>query len=152
MLNSARLNHVRQVNAMHRAMDQLFEETGYARQAASQTKAPTTRKLALDIHEDENGYTLSAALPGVKAEDIHVKFHENYLHIEVEIPRVAQENSKSILLERPYGKFSRQIQLPEHINADAVEARYEQGVLTLVLPKAEEARPRTIAVNAKQNS
>ena len=111
--------------------------------------AAMDRLLALDIREDADAYTVVTALPGLSADKINVSLQDGVLTIAAEIePPQVDENSHILAQERLYGKFSRSITLPEAVNSDAVEAQYSEGVLTLTLPKAPEAKPRQIAIKA----
>lgn len=102
---------------------------------------------ALDVHEDKDGYTVNVELPGLKREDIDVSLHDGSLVISGE--RKAEnieEGTEVHRRERFYGKFSRVLSLPTAVNADKVNASYKNGILTVTLPKAEEAKPRQINV------
>jgi HSP20 family protein len=106
--------------------------------------------LALDVHEDEKAYTVSTELPGVKPENIQVRQEGDYLVIEAEIPEQTTERkeAKTLVKERRYGSFSRRLHLPSQIDFNAAEANYNDGVLTLTLPKAPDAQPKLIPVKA----
>jgi HSP20 family protein len=85
----------------------------------------------------------------VNPEQINISFQDDVLTISGEIPQPAiaeNEQARTLLFERSYGKFSRSIRLAQPIDADHVEASYENGVLTLTLAKAPEAQPRLIPV------
>ena len=104
-------------------------------------------RLALDVSEDDNGYSVKASLPGIDPTDLEISFSENSLTIRGKIQAESVgENAKWHLRERSFGKFVRSITVPAAVNADDISADYEDGVLTLTLPKAEEVRPRIIAV------
>lgn len=105
--------------------------------------------LALDVHETEDNYVVSADVPGVSAEDIDIHLDDNVLTISAETNYEHQEEKGNALLqERRYGKFSRSLRFPVQVNGEAVEADYDNGVLTVTVPKAEEVKPRRIAVKA----
>jgi HSP20 family protein len=108
--------------------------------------------LALDMQEDDNNFTITTALPGVEADHINVRVHNDMLTIEGEIPEkeVEKEGKRSLLKERYYGRFSRTIRLPQPINRDQVEAAFDNGILTLTLPKSPEAQPKLIAVKSSK--
>jgi HSP20 family protein len=110
-----------------------------------------SNRLALDIHEDNDNYTVVTEFPGVKADDIHVKVEGDMLHIEGEIPEqtVEKEDSKVVVQERRYGRYSRSVRLPKPVDTDKVDANYKDGVLTLTLPIKEEVKPRAIPVKVK---
>ena len=103
---------------------------------------------ALDVYEDKEGYTVRTELPGVKREDIDVSVQDGALIIsgEREEEKIA-EGTEVHRQERYYGKFSRALTLPTAVASDKVKATYKDGVLTVVLPKAEEAKPKQIAVS-----
>lgn len=146
MANIIRWNPLREMAAMQNAMDRLFDETWRTWQPVyGETGA---NALALDVHENDNAYIVTTALPGVQVENVNVKLHNDLLTIEGEIPErtVKKEGERSLMQERYYGRFSRTIRLPQPVNRDKVEANFENGVLTLTLPKSLEAQPRLIPV------
>jgi HSP20 family protein len=107
---------------------------------------------AIDLFQNDEEVVVKASLPGVKPEDIDVSITGEMLSIrgEVREERTNGSGPRRILLqERAYGSYSRVIRLPTPVNADKAKAKYENGVLTLRIPKADEARPKTIAVKAK---
>lgn len=111
--------------------------------------APRNRTLtvALDVAENEDGYVVVATIPGVNAEDIEIVLEDGVLSIKGEIPSNNLINDEQYhIRERRFGKFSRSIRFPADVDADNIEATYENGVLTLAIPKVEEVKPRRIAV------
>lgn len=103
---------------------------------------------ALDVHEDKEGYTIRAELPGVKREDIDVSVQDGALIISGERKEEKiTEGTEVHRQERFYGKFSRALTLPTAVANDKVKATYKDGILTVVLPKAEEAKPKQITVS-----
>ena len=159
MATIVRWNPVREAATVQDAMDRFFNDSWRAnwrnwKQLAEDTE--DARVLPLDVFENDATYTVIASLPGASADTIDVKFHEDYLTIKAEIPEVEgddAENTKTLLHERFSGKLSRRVHLTQPVNIGTVEASYQNGVLTLVLPKAEEAQPRIIPVkvNGSQN-
>jgi HSP20 family protein len=106
--------------------------------------------LALDVHENNDTYTIVADLPGVNADDISIQFQDDVLTISAETQQEKNEaNGNMLIQERRYGKTSRSLRFPVHVNSTAVEADYNNGVLTVTVPKAEEVKPRRISVNAR---
>ena len=105
--------------------------------------------LALDVSEVDEGFVVKASLPGLKPEDLNITFDNNVLTIQGAV-RDEQEtkDQRYHLRERRFGTFQRSIQLPAPIKADEIDAKYENGVLTLNLPKAEEAKPKRISVKS----
>jgi HSP20 family protein len=134
---------------MQNAMDRWFNESLRGWRPLIEEGTFDANMLALDVHEDDKNFTVVTALPGVKPENIQVKLHDDLLSIEAEIPEQKtekKEDSKVLLQERVYGKFSRRVRLPQPVNSSKVEAAYSDGVLTLTLPKAEEAQPKMIQI------
>lgn len=103
----------------------------------------------VNVTHDEDRFFVRAELPGVKANELSISVHRNRLTVagKREIPGERGEVSYH-RKERPEGSFSRTVALPLEIDADRVEARYADGVLTLELPKAEAAKPRQIVVKS----
>ena len=102
---------------------------------------------ALDISERKDAYLVTVELPGVKLDDLTITLEDGLLTIQGE-RQFAEESSEQQFhrVERRYGAFRRAITLPAHVQADAVEATVEDGVLQVVVPKAEEAKPKRIQV------
>jgi HSP20 family protein len=147
MANMIRWNPLREMAAMQNAMDRLFDETWRTWQPTYSENGANA--LALDVYENDNAYIVTTALPGAQGDNINIKLHNDLLTVEAEIPQHTVENARSLMQERVYGRFSRTIRLPQPVNRDAVEANFESGILTLHLPKAEEAQPRQIPVKVR---
>jgi len=103
------------------------------------------RYLRLNVRDEDEAYVLTAPVPGLKAEDIKIQVIEDVLLIEGEFPT---EDAEYLLHEVPSGAFRRELRLPSALEADKVEARIADGILTLRLPKAETSRPRQIKIAA----
>lgn len=145
-MSMIRWNPLREMAAMQSMMDRMFNDTW--RNMGWNESEMGAFNLPLDVHETDNEYTVKTDLPGVSADNIHVKFQDGMLLIEAELPEqtVQKEGERSLLKERRYGKFSRSVRLPQQVNVNNVEASFQDGVLTLTLPKAEEVQPRLIPV------
>jgi len=106
-----------------------------------------------DINEAKDHYLVSFDMPGVKKEDIKIEVQGTQLLISGERQREIKEEDGETTLrhERVYGKFERTFVLPNSIDADKIEAHYENGVLNVALPKAESAKGRTIQIQSGQN-
>ncbi len=102
--------------------------------------------LGVNIREEDNAYVLSALVPGLTAEDVNIQVLDDVVRIEGEYK--ADENNY-LVRELPTGSFTRTLRLPVAIDADSVEAKIAEGILTLTLPKAESARPKKIQVKVK---
>jgi HSP20 family protein len=108
--------------------------------------------LALDIVDNDAQYVVKANLPGVKPENIDIQLHDNVLTVSAEINEEKREEKGTMLLqERQYGKFVRSVRFPTPVNADAVEAGYNDGVLHLNVPKAQNAGAKRISIGSGKN-
>jgi HSP20 family protein len=105
--------------------------------------APTGWAPALDVYENDESYVAMIELPGFKAEDISIDLQEGVLTLSGERKSDVEGAFRN---ERPTGKFSRRVELPNRVDSQRVTAAYKDGVLTVTLPKAEDAKPRKINV------
>lgn len=104
---------------------------------------------ALDVEETEDNFILYVELPGVRAEDVEVSLEENVLTISGERTFYSERDTDTFRrVERRFGRFHRAIRLPDRVDGSNVEATYDNGLLTVSVPKAEEAKPRRIEVRA----
>lgn len=113
---------------------------------------PATERWApaIDLRETEDAYILEADVPGLKREEVQLEILEDVLTIKGERTREAKEEKDHYRhVERSYGRFERSVKVPGGFNADGVEATFEQGVLSVVLPKRPEAKTRQIKVKGK---
>lgn len=128
--------------------NQLFNNT-FARAFGDQQEVtPHAWVPAVDIYETGDSLVLKAELPGINPEDVEIRVEDNTLYLKGERKlekEVREENLHRV--ERSYGTFMRNFALPNSIDADKVKAEYENGILTLTMPKREEAKPRTIKIN-----
>lgn len=137
-----RWNPLREMAAMQNAMDRLFDETW----RATQTNG-LRNFIALDVHETDSNFVVVASVPGVNPEQIDVTFHNDVLSINVNIPQPeTADNTRVLLQERAFGQFTRSLTLGQPVDIENAESTYENGVLTLTLPKSAEAQPRRIQV------
>jgi HSP20 family protein len=103
---------------------------------------------ALDIAERKDAYLVTVELPGVKLDDLEITLEDGLLTIQGERQFTSESSEEQFhRVERSSGAFRRAITLPAHVMADAVEASMEDGVLRILVPKAEEAKPKRIQVN-----
>ncbi len=135
---------------LREAMDRLFEESVV--RPGSRLMAPHSGAydLALDMYETDNELVVTAALPGVKPEDVDVTITGDTLCIKGEVKSETKtEKANYLRQERRYGAFARTISLATPVQADKAEAKFKDGVLTLSIPKAEEAKPKTIKIKTE---
>jgi len=102
---------------------------------------------ALDLYQNNDNLIAVVELPGMRKEDIEISLHDGMLTISGERKMETQEGDKAERSERYVGKFRRSITLPTRVDANKVSATYKDGILTVTLPKAEEAKPKQIQVN-----
>ena len=146
MSSIIRWNPFREMATMQSAMDRMFEDV-WRGNLPTATGWASFDTPTLDIHETDTAYEVAVPLPGVKPEDINVRMQNGTLTISGELPQPkVEENRKVVVQERYYGKFSRSVSLPQSIDANKVEATYDNGVLNLTLPKLPEAQPKQIAI------
>ncbi|MEA3336967.1 MAG: Hsp20/alpha crystallin family protein [Chloroflexota bacterium] len=105
-------------------------------------------RLPLDVYTTEEEIVIGASVPGVSAESVEITVEGDVLSIKGELP-APMENVDYLMRERHYGKFSRSLTINVPVDADSIEATFENGVITVVVPKAEESKPKTIKVQAK---
>ncbi|MGC3957701.1 MAG: Hsp20/alpha crystallin family protein [Verrucomicrobiota bacterium] len=103
---------------------------------------------ALDVYEDKDNYVVKAEVPGLKKEDIIVSLQDGTLSISGERKSETKHEEASVYrTERSFGRFQRTVALPTAVEADKVKAAYKDGILTITVPKAEEAKPKQIKVS-----
>jgi len=135
----------REMVSLRDAMNSLFQES-FIRPGSMMADGGSVT-LPLDVSETEEEFVIKASLPGVKPEDVQITTHGDMVMIRGECK--AEEETKDQrwhIRERRYGSFQRSASLGAPINADKAEASYDNGVLTLRLPKSEEAKPRQIKI------
>ena len=105
----------------------------------------------VDIYENGDNLVLKAELPGINPDDVEIRVEDNTLYLKGERKfekEVKEQNYHRV--ERSYGTFTRTFSLPNSVDADKVAANYKDGVLTLTMPKKEEAKPKTIKINVSK--
>ena len=137
----------REMAELRATMDRLLNESRNLPVASEDT----IWMLPLDVSETEDAFIVKASIPGVNPDDIDISLADNVLTIKAEIKDEKEiEDAKYHLKERRFGVYSRAITLPTAVDADKVEAVYENGVLTLTIPKAEAVKPHKIAVRSQK--
>jgi len=102
--------------------------------------------LRVDVREEDNEFVITTAVPGLSADDLTIQVLNNVVRIEGEY---VISDGEHLLREMPEGKFIRTLRLPSDIDAEKVEAKIKNGILSLSLPKVETARPKMIKIVAK---
>jgi len=131
-------------------ISRLFQDLA-TRSGQQEGEAPSVWAPRVDIEEDKENYFVKAELPGMKLEDIKISISDNQLVIRGEKRREVESKDKTYhRVERVYGSFERAFTLSKAVAADKVEAIYRDGVLSVRVPKAEEAKAREIQIKVEK--
>ncbi len=143
----ARWDPFRGLTALQQQMNRFFEDTLF--RGPTDQSALTTWAPAVDIYETEHELVVKADLPDVDEKDLDVRVENNLLTIrgDRKLEKTVSEDNY-LRIERSYGSFSRSFSLTNSVNTDAIKADYRNGVLTVTIPKREEAKPKQIKVSA----
>jgi HSP20 family protein len=145
MANMTRYNPFNDVVSLREAMDRLFEDSVISPRAGF----VGNRGLAANLYEAAEGFTLQVPMPGVHPEDVEITAQQDTLSLKwqtnVQVPEGATVHWSSF----QSGQYQQSFTLPAPINSERAEAHYNDGILTLTLPKAEHAKARTVKVNAR---
>jgi len=129
-----------EMNRLAREMDSLFGGLN----SPSDLWSPP-----VDVEENADELVLTAELPGMKHEDIDIELEDGVLTIQGEKKEEQKgEGTQGLLYERRWGSFTRKFTLPRAVDANAITANYENGILTISIPKAEEAKGRKIEISS----
>ncbi len=134
---------------LQREFDRLFEGF-FPTRSAQDDEALTSAVWAprTDLAETDDAYLVTLDLPGLKKDEVEINVHDGTLTISGERKREETEtDNKYVRVERSYGRFYRAFSLPQTINTEGIEATFEDGVLSIHVPKAEELKPRRISIN-----
>jgi len=147
MTNLTRWEPVREMMTLREAMDRLFDDafTRPINLRDGGWSAP-----AIDMYQTDDDVVVKAALPGFKADEVQINVTGEVLTLRGETKHEEEKQEKAWHIhEHRWGSFERSITLPTDVKADKAVADFENGILTVTLPKAEEVKPRTISVKAK---
>jgi HSP20 family protein len=134
-------------------MDRLFEESFIQPRFVAPLRESFTGRLPVDVVENPNELIVKASIPGMKPEDIEITVVGDSLTIKgTAQSEVKQEKENFVVQERHFGSFRRTLNLPVAVQADKAHADFENGVLTLTLPKVEEIKPKQIKVVARNGA
>lgn len=146
MSNLIRWEPMREMMTLREAMDRLFDEAFTRPLSLSSVVAMP----AIDMYQTDDEVVVKAALPGLKPDDVQISVTGDLLTLRGEFK---QENEKKDatyhIREHRYGAFERSIMLPTDVQTEKAKADFENGVLTITLPKAEAVKPKTISIKAK---
>jgi HSP20 family protein len=146
MSNLTRWDPFNEAMTLREAVNRLFEESFVP--TTSSGRPNGSFAPALDLSENAEAYFVELAVPGLKADDLNITFENGVLTVSGEVRQSTESKERNFhRVERRYGRFSRSVSLPSSVRGDAIEARLENGLLQLSIPKAEEVKPRKITVN-----
>jgi HSP20 family protein len=132
--------------SMREEMDRAFESAfGFRNFGAPGTLSGWTP--AVDVYHDKDQFTVVAELPGLKKEEIEISLEGDTLTISGQRTAEQRQSDQSFRRERFFGRFQRSLTLPSVVDAEKVKATYKDGILEVVLPKAEESKPKQIEVS-----
>ena len=146
MSNLIRWEPAREIMTLREAMDRLFDDA-FTRplSALGQGTIP-----AIDMYQTDNEVVVKAALPGIKSDAIQINVTGELLTIKGEVKHEEESCDKAWhIREQRFGSFERSVVLPVPVVTDKAKAEFENGVLVVTLPKAEEVKPKTITVKVK---
>ncbi len=137
---------MREMMTLREAMDRLFDDAFTRPISLSGVSAMP----AIDMYQTDDEVVVKAALPGLKADDVQISVTDDMLTLRGEF-KVKNEKKEATyhIREQRYGSFERSVMLPTDVQTEKAKADFENGVLTVTLPKAEAVKPRTITVKAK---
>jgi len=144
----ARWNPAKSVFTLKSDMDRLFDSFFGGAEGAAESFSDLS--IPVDVKETSHEFIVAAEIPGIAKDDISISFENNYLRISGE--KKAQKEKKEEnyhQIERHYGRFSRTVPIPAGVMLDKIEAAYDHGILTVTIPKTEEAKPKQIEVKIK---
>lgn len=146
MSDITRWEPARQMMTLREAMDRLFDDA-FTRPFGLDG---VSGMPAIDLYQDNDQVVVKAALPGLKPEDVQITLADNVLTLRGEFKKVEEKKDTTYhIREQQSGHFERSIMLPTEVQSDKVKADFENGVLTVSLPKAEAIKPRMITIKAK---
>ena len=146
----ARWDPFREFGSLQDRINRMFEDVTRGLPAIGDGFETGAWIPAVDIHETDNSFVVTADLPGMKKDDIRVDLRDNTLTLSGE-KKFEETTSKDnyLRVERSYGSFYRSLMLPSNVDANNIKASYKEGVLQLTIPKKEEAKPKQIKIETK---
>ena len=147
MSNLTRWEPVREMMTLREAMDRLFDD---AFTRPLNLRDGGWSSPAIDMYQTDDEVVVKAALPGFKADEVQINVTGDILTLKGEMKHEEDKQEKAWhIREQRWSTFERSITLPTDVKADKASADFENGILTVMLPKAEEVKPKTISVKAK---
>jgi len=148
MSNLTRWEPAREMMTLREAMDRLFDDA--FTHPFSTRDGWSASTPAVDMYQTDDEIVVRASLPGIKADEVQINVTGDVLTLKGEVKHEEEKNNRSWhIREQRWGSFQRSVALPTNVVSEKAQAEFENGILTITLPKAEEVRPRTITINAK---
>jgi HSP20 family protein len=133
---------------LREAMDRLFDDA-FTR-PLSVRDGWSMATPAIDMYQTDNEVVVKASIPGIKAEEVQINVTGDILTLKGEVKQEEDRNDRAWhIREQRFGSFERSVVLPTDVKSDKAEAVFENGILTVTLPKADEVKPKTINIKAK---
>jgi len=150
MSNLTRWEPGREMMTLREAMDRLFDDAFTRPFSLTREGGSNWSSLAIDMYQTDNDVVVKAAMPGIKADEVQINITGDILTIKGETKHEEEKKEKAWhMREHRWGAFERSVMLPTTVNADKANADFENGILTITLPKSEEVKPKTITVKTK---
>ena len=147
MSNIIRWEPAREMMTLREAMDRLFDDA-FTRPLS--LSGNTWSIPAVDMYQTDNEVVVKAALPGIKADEVQINVTGEILTLRGEMKHEEETNDKAWhIREQRWGSFERALALPTDVISDKAKAEFENGILTITLPKADEVKPKTINIKTK---
>ncbi len=146
MTNLIRWEPEREMMTLREAMDRLFDDAFTRPFSVTESR----HGPALDLYQTDDDVVVKAALPGIKADDVQINITGDVLSIKGEMKEKNETKEKNYhIREQRWGSFERSVMLPTAVVSDKAKAEFEDGILVITLPKAEEVKPKIVTVKAK---
>lgn len=146
-MNLTKWDPFRELEDMTQRLNRIFGHSLVSKDKGTEAMRTTEWAPAVDVSETDNEYTIKAEIPEVKKEDVKVTLQDGELTIQGERKQEKEEKGKRYhRIERSYGSFLRSFSLPVNVDDSKAKAEFKDGVLTLTLPKSEQAKPKAIDV------
>jgi HSP20 family protein len=146
MSDITRWEPMREVMTLREAMDRLFNDAFTSPLSVS----GVSLNPAIDLYQTAEDVVVKASLPGLKADDVHISISSDVLTLSGEFSQESEQKDATYhIRERRSGSFERSLMLPTDVQSDKAKAEFEEGILTITLPKAEAVKPKTITIKAK---
>ena len=148
MSNLTRWEPAREMMTLREAMDRLFDDAFTSPLSIRDGWSMATP--AIDMYQTDNDVVVKASIPGIKADEVQINVTGDILTLKGEVKQEEERKDRAWhLREHRFGSFERSVVLPTDVKSDQAEAVFENGILTITLPKADEVKPRTINIKAK---